>query len=51
MDWSIVGGVVDEKEEEEVEVMEVMGMGLIEYIERERYIPHGILQRIIYIMQ
>lgn len=29
----------------------MMGMGLIDYIERERYIPHGILHRIIYIMQ
>lgn len=40
-------GVVDEEEE----VEEVMGMGLIQYIEREIYILHSILQRIIYIMQ
>lgn len=48
VDWSIVGGVVDEEEE----VEEVMGMGLVEYIEREMiHILHSILQRIIYIMQ
>lgn len=36
MGWSNFGGVVDEKEKVEEEV-EVMGMGLVEYIERDTY--------------